>query len=392
MLDERGRRTWAATEARALGWGGVSHVAEATGLARNTIAAGLKELEGGERPGHADVPVEPGRRRVRRPGAGRKKLTETAPRLLEALEALVNPATRGDPMSPLRWTCKSTDSLAETLSRQGHPASARTVARLLRQMDYSLQSTRKVNEGRSHPDRDRQFGYISRQTRAFQQRGQPVVSVDTKKKELIGEYHNAGREWQPRGHPERVNVHDFRDPDVPKAVPYGVYDVTANAAWVNVGTDHDTPEFAVQSIRTWWRHMGRRMYPKAHELLIMADCGGSNGYRARAWKHELQKLANDVGLRISVCHFPPGTSKWNKIEHRLFCHITQNWRGRPLVDHEVVVSLIGSTRTKAGLKVKARLDPRSYEKGVKVTDEQLADVRVRPARFHGEWNYSIAPH
>jgi hypothetical protein len=392
VLDERSRRVWAAAEARAIGWGGMSRVAAATGLSRNTIAAGLKELEQESETPPGRAAREGLRGRVRRAGAGRKRLTEIDPGLVPDLEAMVAPTTRGDPMSPLRWTCKSTTNLAAALERQGHRVSPRTVAGLLRQMDYSLQGTRKVEEGASHPDRNEQFLYISRQTRKFQRRGQPVVSVDTKKKELVGRYQNGGREWQPKGSPERVNVHDFRDPDVPKAVPYGVYDLSANTGWVSVGTDHDTPAFAVQSIRAWWRHMGRRTYPKASELLITADCGGSNGYRPRAWKVELQGMADDTGLRISVCHFPPGTSKWNKIEHRMFCHITENWRGRPLVDHEVVVSLIGSTTTKTGLTVKARLDRRRYRKGVKVSDEQLAAVRLTPARFHGEWNYAIDPH
>jgi hypothetical protein len=389
LLDERSRRVWAATEASALGWGGVSAVATATGLARNTVHAGLKQLSGPARESAAEE-VEGGSR-IRRPGGGRKRLSEMDPGLLEALEALVEPTTRGDPMSPLRWTCKSTTQLATALAEQGHAISSGTVASLLHQLDYSLQGTLKTREGAAHPDRDEQFRYIARQTRAFQRRGLPVISVDTKKKELVGDFANAGREWQPQGKPERVRVHDFKDKKLGKVIPYGIYDLSANQGWVNVGLDHDTPQFAVQSIRDWWKRMGCRAYPSATELLIMADCGGSNGYRARLWKVALQRLANETGLKISVCHFPPGTSKWNKIEHRMFCHITQNWRGRPLISHEVVVNLIGNTTTRAGLVVRAKLDRRRYPMGVKVSDQELARVNLKPARFHGEWNYSLAP-
>jgi len=333
--------------------------------------------------------VPPQRRR--RPGGGRKRLVATDPGLLRALEALVEPATRGDPESPLRWTCKSTAHLARALTRRGHPVSARTVAHLLHALEYSLQGTRKTQEGRGHPDRDRQFAYISRQARLFQARHQPLISVDTKKKELVGRFKNGGREWQPRGQPERVKIHDFKDPDLGKAIPYGVYDPTANAGWVSVGIDHDTPAFAGQTIRLWWHHMGRRAYPEATELLIMADSGGSNGYRARAWKKALQAFATETGLRIAVCHFPPGTSKWNKIEHRMFCHITQNWRGRPLVSHEVIVKLIGSTTTTTGLRVRARLDRKKYPTAESVTRAEMARLRIQPAAFHGEWNYTLLP-
>jgi len=385
VLDEQAKRRWAATEARALGWGGVSLVATATGMSRNTISVGLKELQKAV-PASSIV-----RERIRRPGGGRKALTQMNSRLQPTLEALVEPVTRGDPESPLRWTCKSTSKLARELTHHGHPVSPRTVAHLLHGMDYSLQGNRKAKEGTSHPDRDQQFKYINRQARLFQTKKQPIISVDTKKKELVGNFHNAGREWHLRGQPERVNIHDFRDPRVNKAIPYGVYDLSANAGWVNVGTDHDTPAFAVQSIRTWWRQMGARTYSKATDLLIMADCGGSNGYRARAWKTELQGFATESRLRVSVCHFPPGTSKWNKIEHRMFCHITQNWRGYPLVNYEVIVNLIGHTTTKTGLHIRAKLDRKAYPKGVKVDTVEMARVRIKPAKFHGEWNYTISP-
>jgi len=388
VLGERTRRLWAAAEARALGWGAVTTVARATGIARNTIYVGLQELGRGVR--SAPEGVEPPRR-IRRPGGGRKTLVETAPELLHALEALVEPSTRGDPESPLRWTCKSTAQLARALAREGYAVSARTVAQLLHQLDYSLQGNAKAREGSAHPDRDQQFKYISRQTRLFQARRQPVISVDTKKKELVGPFKNPGREWRPKGRPERVNIHDFKDDQLGKAIPYGVYDLSANAGWVSVGIDHDTPAFAVQSIRTWWYHMGRRQYPNARELLIMADSGGSNSYRARAWKLALQRLATDAGLRISVCHFPPGTSKWNKIEHRMFCHITQNWRGRPLVSQEVIVKLIGSTTTTAGLKIRATLDRKKYDLGEPISKSQMAQLRLQRADFHGEWNYLVLP-
>jgi len=388
VLDERARRWWAAAEALALGRGGVGQVAAATGLHRNTIQAGLAELQAHRATAAAPPLVAP---RVRARGGGRKARTTQDPTLLRDLEALVEPVTRGDPMSPLRWTCKSTRQLATELARQGHPVSHQTVAALLRALDYSLQGNRKTKEGATHPDRDAQFKHINAQTQAFQQRGQPVISVDSKKKELVGDFKNAGREWRPAGQPDAVRVYDFVDRELGKAIPYGVYDIAANRGWVSVGTDHDTPAFAVQSVRRWWEQMGQPAYPHATELLITADGGGSNGSRPRRWKTELQRLADDTGLRITVCHFPPGTSKWNKIEHRLFCHITQNWRGRPLVSHEVIVHLIGSTTTRAGLTVRADLDTGTYPTGLKVTDAELAAVRLEPAEFHGDWNYTIAP-
>jgi hypothetical protein len=391
-LDERRRRLWAAAEAMVLGRGGITAVATATGLERNTIRVGIRELQA--RPLADSEPAGAADRvqRVRTVGGGRKPLTSEDPGLLSDLEALVAPVTRGDPMSPLRWTCKSTRQLAAELVRQGHRVSHQTVADLLHALDYSLQGTRKTREGADHPDRDAQFAHINDQTRAFQQRGQPVISVDTKKKELVGDFKNAGREWQPTGQPEIVRVHDFLDKQLGKAIPYGVYDVAANQGWVSVGIDHDTAAFAVASVRQWWEQMGRPTYPKATELLITADSGGSNGSHLRLWKTELQRLADETGLRISVCHFPPGTSKWNSIEHRLFCHITQNWRGRPLVSLEVIVNLIGNTTTRTGLKVQAELDPAAYPTGVKVSDAEFSAVQLQPAAFHGDWNYAIAPH
>jgi hypothetical protein len=358
-------------------------------MMRKRVAAGLRELEQmALDPLAADRP----RSRIRRPGGGRKRLSESDPTLLGDLDALVAPVTRGDPQSPLRWTCKSTYQLAAELNRQGHQVSPRKVAYLLREQQYSLQGNRKTIEGASHPDRDDQFQNIDKCIQQFQERGQPVVSVDTKKKELVGCFKNGGREWQPAGCPEPVNMHDFPDKELGKAIPYGVYDVTANQGWVSVGTDHDTAQFAVQSLRNWWQQLGRAAYPDATALLVMADGGGSNGARVRLWKVALQALADETGLQITVCHFPPGTSKWNKIEHRMFCHISGNWRGRPLVSHEVIVNLIGSTRTATGLKIRAEVDRGSYPTGIKVTDEQLAAVRLHPADFHGDWNYTILPH
>jgi len=384
-LDERRRRQWAAAEARDAGWGGISLVARATGLSRPTIVAGLKELELSSK-SRAAVAA-----RVRSPGGGRRMLTQSDPGLLDALEQLIDPATRGDPMSPLRWTCKSTDKLAEELTRQNHPISDRTVAMLLKQQGYSLQANRKTREGSSHPDRNAQFEYINRQVVAFQRRQQPVISVDTKKKELVGEFKNAGKEWQPKGEPEKVGVHDFPDKKWGKAIPYGIYDMICNEGWVSVGIDHDTAEFACASIQRWWNEMGSARFPRASELLITADGGGSNSSRNRLWKKSLQGLAEELGITLKVCHFPPGTSKWNKIEHRLFCFITKNWRGRPLTTYEVIVNLIASTTTKTGLVVRAALDSRQYETGIKVTDEELGLLRLTPAKFHGEWNYSIKP-
>jgi hypothetical protein len=330
-------------------------------------------------------------RRLRLTGGGRKPLTDQDPTLLRALQALVDPATRGDPISPLRWTCKSADNLCEGLQAQGHVVSERTVNRLLHDLGYSLQSNRKTIEGKGHPDRDAQFQYINRRAKAFQRQGQPVISVDTKKKELVGQYRNGGREWQPKGKPEKVKVHDFLDKELGKAVPYGVYDMATNTGWVSVGVDHDTAEFAVETIRRWWNRMGIRVYPQAKKLLITADGGGSNGSRCRLWKVELQRLADEIGLSISVCHFPPGTSKWNKIEHRMFCHITENWRGRPLVSREVVVNLIGSTKTKTGLEIQSELDSGIYPIAREVTDQQMDGLLIKPEKFHGEWNYTIRP-
>jgi Rhodopirellula transposase DDE domain len=384
-LDERRRRQWAAAEARDVGWGGISLVARATGLSRPTIMAGLKELELSAKSRLVAAA------RVRSPGGGRRTLTQSDPGLLEALERLIDPATRGDPMSPLRWTCKSTAKLAEELTRQNHPVSDRTVAMLLKQSGYSLQANRKSREGSSHPDRNAQFEYINRQVRAFQKRQQPVVSVDTKKKELVGEFKNPGEEWQPQGQPQPVNVHDFPDKKLGKAIPYGVYDLAGNEGWVSVGIDHDTAEFACASILRWWNEMGSARFPRATELMITADGGGSNSSRNRLWKKSLQCLANDLGMTLKICHFPPGTSKWNKIEHRLFCFITKNWRGRPLTTYEVIVNLIASTTTKKGLIVRAALDPRQYETGITVSDEELEHLRLTRAKFHGEWNYSIKP-
>ena len=367
--------------------GRLIRVAEATGLSRGTIRAGLRELDTPVPPNEGRPPTG----RLRRPGGGRKLLVDHDPDLLRDLEALVDPVTRGDPMSPLRWTCKSAAKLAEGLRSRGHPVSERTVNRLLHALGYSLQGNRKTIEGKDHPDRDAQFQYINRRVKAFQRQGQPVVSVDTKKKELVGRYRNGGREWQPKGRPEEVKVHDFIDKELGKAIPYGVYDLAADTGWVSVGVDHDTAEFAVESLRRWWQRMGSRAYPRAKRLLLTADGGGSNGTRCRLWKVELQRLADEIGLDISVCHFPPGTSKWNKIEHRMFCHITENWRGRPLVSREVVVNLIGSTTTKTGLEIKAELDRGSYPTGREVTDQQMEGLSIKREKFHGEWNYTIRP-
>jgi len=386
LMDERMRRQWAATEALALGWGGVTCVATATGLARNTITAGGRELV--YRQAHPEEAVSS---RIRRPGGGGKPLTETDPGLQQALDALVDPVTRGHPESPLRWVCKSTSKLAAELRRQSHPVSDRTVATLLKGAGYSLQANRKTQEGSSHPDRNAQFAYIGKQVLAFQRRRQPVVSVDTKKKELVGEFKNAGQEWQPQGHPQKVKVHDFPDKKLGKAIPSGVYDRASNEGWVSVGIDHDTARFATASIRRWWQEMGSARFPQATKLMITADGGGSNSSRNRLWKVALQGIADDLGLALHVCHFPPGTSKWNKIEHRLFCFITKNWRGRPLTSYEVIVSLIGNTTTKSGLPVRAALDTNEYETGIEVSDEELSHVRLTPAKFHGNWNYVIRP-
>jgi hypothetical protein len=386
VMDERMRRQWAAAEAAQIGWGGVTAVAAATGLSRNTITTGLHELR--YRESHPREVVEP---RVRRPGGGRKQLIEIDPTLWEALEKMIDPLTRGDPESPLRWTCKSTRRLAEELTRQRHHVSDRTVAALLKSAGYSLQANRKTNEGASHPDRDAQFGYINRRVREFQRQQQPVISVDTKKKELVGEFKAVGTEWQPKGTPTKVNVHDFPDKKLGKAIPYGIYDLVSNEGWVSVGIDHDIAQFAVASIRRWWTEMGASRFPRAQKLMITADGGGSNSSRNRLWKVALQELANELQLPLQVSHFPPGTSKWNKIEHRLFSFITKNWRGRPLTSYQVIVELISNTTTEAGLIVKAAIDTTDYKTGVKISDEELAKVNIRRARFHGEWNYTIIP-
>jgi hypothetical protein len=371
----------AANEAVHAGYGGISRISRACGLSRVTITKGVRELE--------EDPVAAGR--IRRPGGGRHTLRVRDPELPRALEALVEPLARGDPQSPLRWTCKSTRTLAAELSRQHHPVSHEKVAQFLREMDYSLQGNRKTEEGRDHPDRDAQFQYINDHVRRAGAAGRPVISVDTKKKELIGNYENTGRQWRKSKSPDRVNGHDFPDPSVPRAYPYGVYDLARNKGFVNVGTDHDTGAFAVASIRGWWRFEGKRLYPRARRLLITADGGGSNGYRLRLWKLELQKLADATTLAIEVCHFPPGTSKWNKVEHRLFSFISSNWRGEPLRDYETIVRLIAGTTTAKGLAVSCRLDRRTYPAGRKVTDEEMKRIRITPQAFHGEWNYVIRP-
>jgi len=382
FLDERLRRLYAAAEAKALGYGGVSAVARATGVSRRAIGSGLKEL---------GAPAADSVRYIRKPGGGRKRTVDKDVALIHDLEQLVEPNSRGDPESPLRWTCKSVRKLAEELKRQGHQVSHRLVAELLQDLGYSLQANRKTREGAAHPDRNAQFEHINDQVRAYQDDGQPVISVDTKKKELVGDFKNSGRDLRPQGDPEKVRVHDFLIPELGKATPYGVYDVTHNLGWVNVGIDHDTATFAVESIRRWWRLMGQPLYPAAHQLLITADGGGSNGSRLRLWKVELQKLAHETGLEIAVCHLPPGTSKWNKIEHRLFSYISQNWRGKPLISHEVIVNLIAATTTNPGLKVRCQLDTQSYPTGTVVSDDELAQVNLQPDDFHGEWNYAISP-
>ena len=383
VMDERLTRLWAGAEADALGDGGIAIVERATGLSRTTIRAGRDELQAGVSPD--DVIA------VRRSGGGRPRLEEARPEIVDALETLVDPVTRGDPESPLRWTSKSTRTLAAELTAQGYPVSPQKVGQLLNASGYSLQAPQKTIEGTDHPDRDAQFEFINDRVDAFQGRGAPVISVDTKKKELVGAFAQGGREWQPSGDPVRVRVHDFMDDTLGKVIPYGVYDLARNTGWVSIGVDHDTPAFAVESIARWWRYMGKKTYPDARALLITADAGGSNSARARLWKVELQRFADRTGLTISVSHFPPGTSKWNKIEHRLFCHITENWRGRPLIDHEAVVQLIGSVRTTTGLTVKAKLDTRTYPLGVKVPNAEMDNLLLTRAEFHGDWNYTIHP-
>lgn len=381
-LDERGRRRWAAAEARSLGRGGIAAVSQATGISDRTIRNGIHELE--------DVDALPSDRQ-RRLGGGRKSREQEQPNLVEDLESLVDPSSRGDPMSPLRWTCKSTRVLADELGSQGYQVSASKVRQLLKASGYSLQSNRKTREGKQHPDRNQQFEHICRRVRARQRRGEPAVSVDTKKKEVLGKLKNAGKTYRPKGRPEEVDVHDFPDPKRGKAVPYGVYDITNNEAMVSVGISHDTAEFAVAAIRHWWNRLGRKRYKSPRRLLITADAGGSNGYRTRLWKVALQDLADETGMTLEVCHFPPGTSKWNKIEHRLFCHITRNWQGIPLETHEIVVELVGSTTTAQGLEVHAWLDEKQYKKGRKVTPAEFDEVCIQRNKFHGDWNYEIRP-
>jgi transposase len=385
-FNERTTRLWAAAEAIVIGHGGVLSVYRATGLSESTIRLGKRELE------NKQEKLKETASRIRKRGGGRKAITYHDEELLQEIELMVEPTTRGDPMSPLRWTCKSTRKLAKELKVRGHEVSHSTVAQLLKDLGYSLQGTCKTKEGNSHPDRNAQFEYINQQVKDFQQFEQPVISVDTKKKELVGDFTNGGREYQPKGKPEKVRTYDFIDKDLGKAIPYGVYDVTNNEGWVSVGTDHDTSQFAVETIRRWWFQMGEKSYPNAKKLLITADGGGSNGSRTRSWKVELQSLADTTRLTISVCHFPPCTSKWNKIEHRMFCHITKNWRGRPLIDHEVIVNLIANTTTEEGLRIQAELDTSHYPTGLKVSKEQMMEVKIEPANFHGnDWNYTIHP-
>ena len=382
-LSERMRRLWAGTEARALGRGGIAVVTRATGLARNTVVRGLKELR-------EKSPLDP--TRVRRPGAGRKRKAVVNPTLKDALERLVEPVTRGDPDSPLRWTSKSTRVLAQELNANGYSVSHMLVADLLHEMQYSLQANRKTMEGTSHPDRDAQFAHINAEVSRRLTKGGPVISVDTKKKELVGRFKNGGRQWRPKGQPQQVNVHDFLDRKKGKAIPYGVYELGRNVGWVSVGIDHDTAQFAVATIRRWWRELGRQTYPTADTLLITADSGGSNGPRLRLWKWELQRFADASGLTLSVSHLPPGTSKWNKIEHRLFSFISQNWRGQPLLTQAAIVSLIANTRTATGLKVRCVLDTKTYPSKVAVSEKQMAQIQITRADFHGDWNYTIHPH
>lgn len=393
FLDERGRRIWASMEAQSLDWGGVSTVAEATGLARTTLRRGIREL-GALKRLRSTPKLQQAAMRVRRSGAGRRSLVSLDPTLLSNLEALLESTTRGDPMSPLRWTCKSIPRLAEELKNQGHQVGADTVATLLAdELRYSLQAPRKTLEGKKqHPDRNAQFEYISQCVQGFQRRGQPVISVDTKKKEKVGNFASGGREYRPKGKPDERLTHNFEDKKGGgHAIPHGIYDMGRNEGWVTVGVDHDTSAFAVASIRTWWRRMGSRVYPKATDLLITADAGGSNDHRRHMWKVELQELADEIGLNIFVRHFPPGTSKWNKIEHRMFCHITQNWRGRALTSHEVVVNLIANTTTRKGLRVRAVLDKRSYPIGIKIPKAVYANLNIERDEFHGDWNYTIRP-
>lgn len=387
MMNEKLKRRWAACEALAIGRGGISEVAQATGMSRTTIRKGIFEIECNYPKLMQSVDAQ----RVRASGGGRQPLAETDKTLTSDLEKLISPSTRGEPTSALLWTSKSTRHLEKELDRLGHKVSYRTVARMLELLGYSLQANRKVVEGKQHPDRDAQFNFINQTVRRFQRRGQPAISVDAKQRELLGNFKKNGREWQPIGCPERTSVHDFKNEELGVAIPYGVYDLTCNNGWVSVGVDHNTAEFAVESIRRWWRRMGWQTYPDASELLITADSGGSNGRRSRLWKLRLQGLADETGLTIHVCHFPPGTSKWNKIEHRMFCHITENWRGRPLVSQAIVVNLIGHTTTRTGLTIQSQLDNHSYPKGIRVSKEDFATINIIPHRFHGDWNYAIQP-
>lgn len=381
-LDERGRRRWAAAEARSLGWGGISAVAEATGISDRTVRNGIQEIE--------DPHLTPTGRQ-RKPGAGRPSRENEQPDLIKALDTLIDPGTRGDPMSPLRWTCKSTRALARELKAQGFEIGSTKVSELLKTLGYSLQSNRKTIEGKQHPDRNAQFEHIARQVKARQRRGEPAISIDTKKKEPLGKMKNPGKTYRRKGKPIEVKTHDFPDKELGKAVPYGIYDLVNNEAGVSVGISHDTAEFAMAAIRRWWQRLGQKRYPSATRLLITADCGGSNSPRTRLWRWELQRLADETGMIIEVCHYPPGTSKWNKIEHRLFCHITRNWRGIPLETLEIVINLIGATTTEQGLEVHAWLDRKQYEKGRKVSNADLAEVYIKRNKFHGDWNYEIHP-
>jgi hypothetical protein len=381
-LDERGRRRWAATEAMALGYGGITAVSRATGLSYHTIRNGINELE-------SDNPLPSGRQRSH--GGGRKPLESSQEDLIDVIDRLVEPTERGDPQSPLRWTCKSLSNLQRELVLQGYRVGRTKISKVLRSLGYSLQGNRKTREGTDHPDRNAQFEHIARRVRACQRGGSPAVSVDTKKKETLGKKANVGKEYRPKGEPLEVDTHDFPDKVLGKAIPYGVYDIDLNEAWVSVGISRDTGEFAVEAIRRWWRQMGKKRYPEPKRLLITADSGGSNGHRNRLWKYELQRLADQTGLTMEVCHYPPGTSKWNKIEHRLFCHITRNWRGVPLESHQVVVNLIGSTQTTEGLDVHCRLDGKDYPKGRKISDAQMESIKLKRNAFHGDWNYTIAP-
>jgi transposase len=384
FLDERQRRLYLAAEAKVIGYGGVSTVSRMTGVSRSAISAGYKDYDQAK-----ENKISPGR--IRKEGGGRKRTVTTDVTLKTDLEALIEPVTRGDPESPLRWTCKSVRNLSDELNRMGHKTSHRMVAELLHEMEYSLQGNRKTLEGESHPDRNAQFEFINQRVKALQSMEQPVISVDTKKKELVGDFKNGGKELRPKGDPEKVRVHDFKIPELGRVAPYGIYDMTHNIGWVNVGLDHDTSAFAVESIRRWWHSMGRELYPQAKHLMVTADGGGSNGYRIKLWKVELQKLADETGLSIQVCHFPPGTSKWNKIEHRLFSFISQNWRGKPLISYEVIVKLIAATTNRIGLKVKCQLDTNFYPKAIKVSDREMADINIQRDSFHGEWNYTISP-